>query len=437
MLGRLFARWFGAGSKAPPATTAAATTAVADEPEGDAPPILGARRPLVSARGEVAGYEFHVGRHTLKRANSSGNATAVSAYRSALLTAVRLGTQSGRIGFAELPAAALGSVDDSIEVPPGILLSLQFAPSDDVQALPPLMRAWRAAGARLGWRVDANPGPPAGERPDFLVLNQGTQTLPAFMASLQQARWQHLGMTLIANELESIAMLEKVVQAGADYACCAMSARSDTAGAGQIAPQAQRVLHLLNAIVQDAPTDELVTGIKADVSLSYRLLRYLNSASFGSSNEIGSIQQAVLLLGRNDLYRWLSVLLVRVSSGRPVSSALQEVALARSRFLELLAEARGEPKPGDFFTLGMTSMLGELLSTPLAKVVESLQLPAAAKQALLERSGPWSAYLDLAEAVERPDAPEFAALAASFGGVEAVLACSHQAWSFAADPDHA
>ncbi|HEX5755441.1 MAG TPA: HDOD domain-containing protein [Arenimonas sp.] len=392
----------------------------------------------MSGKGEVVGYEFHVGLHSLQRGGAAPKLAAAAGYVAALMMAVRMCAQSGRVGFAELPLVALNALDEVGTVPQGTLLALQFdAPVADPDAVGTQLRRWRAAGARIGWRSDALHGLPESEKPDFLLVVQGGRVLTEVLKEIRERKIMQAALPILAFDLDGIDALESALQAGADYACCVLAARSDPAGAGQIAPQSQRVLQLLNSIVRDAPTDELVAAIKADVGLSYRLLRYLNSAGVGRRQEIGSIQQAVVALGRDELYRWLSVLLVRVSSGRPISVALQEMALARARFLELLAEAAREPKPGELFTLGTTSMLGQLLSSPLARVVESLALPESTRLALLEGAGTRSVYLELAEAVSEPDSERFQRLACEFGGRERVLAMSAEAWQFAANPEHA
>ena len=168
------------------------------------------------------------------------------------------------------------------------------------------------------------------------------------------------------------------------------------------------------------------------MGLSYRLLLRINSASFAQLGAGATIDQAVLMLGRNELYRWLSVLLVQFAGSRKASSALQEVALWRSRLLELLAIERREDIPGQFFTLGLASMLGLLLKMNPADVVSTLNLPEPAQQALLAQTGPWHSYLQVAVLVESQLLEDAGALTDQFGGVERVLALSDEAWAWAA-----
>jgi EAL and modified HD-GYP domain-containing signal transduction protein len=167
------------------------------------------------------------------------------------------------------------------------------------------------------------------------------------------------------------------------------------------------------------------------VSLTYRLLQRMNSASFAHLGGISSVDQAVQMLGRNDLHRWLSLMLMQFAGSRKMASALQEIALCRSRFVELLAIERGESEPGRFFTLGLASMLGLILKLEPEQVVATLSLPPEAEQALLAQAGPWYVYLRTANQVEHQTVSEASVAADGFSSLERVLELSTQAWAWA------
>jgi EAL and modified HD-GYP domain-containing signal transduction protein len=150
----------------------------------------------------------------------------------------------------------------------------------------------------------------------------------------------------------------------------------------------------------------------------------------GLSSKVEATDQAVMLLGRDALYRWLAMLLLAGARGRSTSRALQEVALARARLLELLAPAIGAPPPA-LFTTGMLSLLDTMLGMPMAVALEPLHLAEPARLALLEREGPWYPLLELAQALERSDFPRAQALAAPLGGLERATAAADDAWRWA------
>ena len=159
----------------------------------------------------------------------------------------------------------------------------------------------------------------------------------------------------------------------------------------------------------------------------------MKSAKYANYAEGLNIEQAVLALGRDELHRTLSVMLLRYTDARKVSSALEEIALWRSRLLELLAIDRGEPVPGHFFTMGLVSMLGCILKQELTKVVEKFSLAEPAKQALLTKEGPWSAYLLVALEVEQQRLDATSLRLEDFGGSDRIMALSDMAWDWAAE----
>jgi EAL and modified HD-GYP domain-containing signal transduction protein len=139
------------------------------------------------------------------------------------------------------------------------------------------------------------------------------------------------------------------------------------------------------------------------------------------------------MLGRQELYRWLSLMLIQYAGKSKMSSALQEIALWRSRLLELLAIEQREEAPNQLFTLGLASMLGLILHMSLADVVETLSLSEPAHQALIDETGPWRIYLQLAFLVEAQQLDASDRLVVQFGGLERVLALSDQAWTWASE----
>jgi EAL and modified HD-GYP domain-containing signal transduction protein len=393
---------------------------------------VGAHRPLISARGEIAGFEFRIADAALLRMAGRTDPMAARAGASSLLAAMRLCAKAGQVAYAEIP---LGWVDliDGNEWLPGMHAALM--PSADAEGLDPesvrrTLVAWRAAGAAIGWASAATPAAVAGEPPDFLLLPRDDDPA-ALMAALRHSRDTHPGLPVLALHLPNLAVLEATLQAGITYAACRTDGQADPREARALPPQARHLLALMARLARDADTADVVAAVKADVGLSYRLLRQLNSAAVAPGVELGTIEQAVALLGRNELYRWVSVLLVRQGPQRPAAPALQAMALARARFFELLAEARGDTAAGALFPLGLASLLPRLLQTSMEEALASLQLHPQAQAALMERSGPWRVYLELAEMLDEGDLVEAASLAEAFGGLPAVMGCSARAWLFA------
>ena len=419
---------------APVSAPAPQTTAVA------ALVAVGARRPLIASDGAIAGFEFCIDSDIVRRLRLRTDHRGRAAYVSAVLTSARLMAQSGRIGFARVPADWLVHATDATDAA-DTWVGIEPAPpaqqgTDLLEATAAIVSQLRAAGAKVGWAAHLALDLP----PDFVLLHQGAEPMTAVLDSLTQRPEALRALPTLVTDIARTEDVEQALAGGVTYACGALAPAAFTVSPTEalpIPPEAQRVGHLLNQLVIGTDTSLIVSDIKSDVGLSYRLLRRINSASFAQLNGDASIDQAVLMLGRNELYRWLSLLLVQFGGKRKVSSALQEITLWRSRLMELLALENKEAVPSQMFTLGLASMLGPLLKLSPDDVVTTLNLPTPARQALMEGAGPWHVYLQMALLVEGQRLAEEPALAAPFGGVERVMALADDAWAWAWAAEHA
>ena len=136
----------------------------------------------------------------------------------------------------------------------------------------------------------------------------------------------------------------------------------------------------------DLDVPALENLIKAEASVCYRLLRYLNSAMFGLKSEIHSVRHALTMLGERDVRRWVR-LVAAVGAGQEKTSDLVLSALVRGRFGELLAPLvpHGE---SDLFLLGLLSLIDAMLEMPMADVLERIPLDQATKAVLLGQASP-------------------------------------------------
>ena len=165
-------------------------------------------------------------------------------------------------------------------------------------------------------------------------------------------------------------------------------------------PAQATILQLMDLVNKNEDIKKIEDVLKRDPTLSYKLLRYINSAGFGLRREVESLKQALVMMGYTPLYRWLSVLLATASTSG-YSPVLMETAIIRGRLTELLGE-RHLPKgtSENLFVTGMFSLLDRLLGVPMDEVLKTVQLPKAVCEALLTRGGEYGPYLALAEACE-------------------------------------
>jgi hypothetical protein len=186
------------------------------------------------------------------------------------------------------------------------------------------------------------------------------------------------------------------------------------------------LLKLLSLVTRDAESAEIEALIKRDANLAYKLLKLVNSVAFMPGRHIESFSQALVLLGRRQLQRWLMLLLFARPPGSEAASPLLPQAALRANLLEGIAKRKGLTRDdGDHaFMIGMFSLLDTLFGMPLAEVVAPLNLADDVMQALLEGHGRFGPFLKAAKASESGPTPELAALLAGIG-------LSHEDWGAA------
>ncbi len=180
-----------------------------------------------------------------------------------------------------------------------------------------------------------------------------------------------------------------------------------------IRPAHAVVIQLINAVRKQAETEQIEGILKRDATLSFNLLRYINSSGFGLSTEITSFRHAVMILGLKKLFRWAALLLTMSREGG-VPPAVGQMAIVRGRLMELLAAELLPPDECDnAFVTGVFSLLDTLLGIPLDKAIGAVSLPDAITDALLHNKGPMAPLLELTIACETSDDANFARLAES------------------------
>lgn len=162
-----------------------------------------------------------------------------------------------------------------------------------------------------------------------------------------------------------------------------------------------RVMEMLNMVMNHADIADLEEKVKLDAALSYKLLSYINSPANGLQQTIHSIGHALTLLGYDQLYRWLTLLLFSAGHADERSRALLKNALIRARFTETLGKINLPPnEQGGLFIVGIFSVLDALLNTPMEKAITMLHLSESVVDALMHGKGIYAPYLKLAKACE-------------------------------------
>ncbi|THB63872.1 MAG: HDOD domain-containing protein [Desulfovibrio sp.] len=151
--------------------------------------------------------------------------------------------------------------------------------------------------------------------------------------------------------------------------------------------------------------DELTDIIETDVSISYRLLSFINSPAFGFSRKIESIKQAIVLLGWKQIKSWLWLVILSDIAPENKVSELHYLSSIRGKFLERAANNHNIEtiNAESLFLLGLFSLLEALLEIPIHDIADNLPLDDELKAALCYEENLYSPWLALAKSFERGD----------------------------------
>ncbi len=184
----------------------------------------------------------------------------------------------------------------------------------------------------------------------------------------------------------------------------------------QVDSQRLHVMQLLNQTMNHAEITQLEDGFKRDPVLSYKLLRYINSPATGLMQPVRSLSHALVVLGYDQLYRWLTLLLFASGQANHRTLALMNNALVRARLTELLGSKKLKPEDkGGLFITGIFSLLDALLNMPMKTALESLNMSPPVMAALTSREGIYAPFLDLAIACEEAEEQVILTYAATSG----------------------
>lgn len=344
-----------------------------------------ARRIIVDERRAVAGYKLT-------------GSTAISGAAAAGLTKPTF----VRVTFRELQEGRMDELDPKRDV-----LEIMDGAGDEISCDVPnlsILRSARGKGFKLAF--------------DARLLKK------EYAAFVPLASYVVLDMGVL--ELDRAAALARGVQAGTKAAALATKVRT-SAEFGHLASVGVKLfegdwfmeppekpdpsirlsyaslIKLLNMVVREAEVNEIEDLLKHEPTISFRLLRYINSAGFGSQVEITSFRHAVMTVGLKRLFRWTALLLTQTPTGT-VAPAVGSLAIVRGRMMEILARDALSPSDADMaFVTGMFSLLDLLLAMSMVDAMAMVNLPSAVGDAILAGDGPYARYLAMAKACETAD----------------------------------
>jgi len=211
------------------------------------------------------------------------------------------------------------------------------------------------------------------------------------------------GKRLLAEKVETIDEFKLCMELGFEYFQGYYFARPVILSGRKIAPTEVVLLRLLELVNSNADNQTIETAVKRDALVSLNLLRLVNSRAV-PGERIETLSQALSVLGRRQLGRWLQILLY-TAAGAQVSldSPLLQLATTRGKLLELMTL---RVRPGDTasadraFTVGIMSLAEALFSVRMADILAHVEIAHDVRDALIDRDGDFGTMLRIAELLE-------------------------------------
>ncbi len=208
-------------------------------------------------------------------------------------------------------------------------------------------------------------------------------------------------LSLLAEKVELRADFERCRVLGFDAFQGYFFARPSLTHGRGVPTQCLGALSAVSSLNAIEDFDSLEQIITRDVGLSLRLLRYANSAYVFLPRRVGSVREALIMLGARQVRRWATVVVLAGTSDAP--HELLVTGLVRARMCQLLCGERDEQVADRYFTVGLFSVVDALVDAPMADILATLPFSEEIVQALQERSGPPGELLDAVLAYERGD----------------------------------
>ena len=241
---------------------------------------------------------------------------------------------------------------------------------------------------------------------DIIKVDISRITPEALSALINQLN--PLGKELLAEKVETSEQMQRCHDLGFDFFQGYHFAHPTVISGKRLYSPQLALLRLLTLLIQDADTAEIEKQLKQEPVLTVNLLRLTNSASSGLSTRITSLRHAISVLGRQQLMRWLQLLLYTGgASNASTNNPLLQLAATRGRMMELLAEGlhTENRKDRDFvdqaFMTGILSLMPVLLGISITEVLAQLPLADRVQLALTEHSGALGRLLALVETTEQ------------------------------------
>src|SRR5215470_12992301 len=361
-----------------------------------------ARQPILDLAGRVYGYEL-LYRSSADAASCTADGDTAGA-RTLSDAVLALGLDvltNGRLAFMNFTRSLIMNGAATLLPPTSMVIEvLETIEVDD--ELIETCRGLHARGFALALD-DFVPGSPSEAIIPFAsFVKVDVLAIPPIERKKLAQRLVPRGIRMIAEKVETAEIVEEAKAHGyrlfQGYYFC----KPKTFATSALPGRHLAYLGLLGALNrEDLGVDELEDLVKHDVSLSYRVLRSVNSWLYGLRHEVTSIRHALVLLGIDQIRKWASVWLLAGLNSTGTQETVN-VAIIRARCCELIGDQLAGLEEGQsFFLLGLCSLLDVVLGRPMEEALKEMPLPAAINDALLGETNQARYVLDAVLAYEQ------------------------------------
>ena len=369
-----------------------------------------ARQAIVDANRAVFGYELF-DRSTAHDAHTAASDAAL------LFNALSYGGAEALVGkltvFINCTHESLAGGHLELIHPDKVVLEVPTLPEgatpEAIAACIEIFNGLKTRGFRLAFDQQVLRRAYAGWLPmaAYIKLDM-TAFKPELAAPLVQFARSYSQAEIVAEKVETAEQFQRMADLGVKLFQGYWFAKPSLVQVKTIRPSQATIIQLINLVRRQGSTAEIEELLKRDPTLSFNLLRFINSSGFGLQCEITSFRHAVMILGLKKLFRWAALLLTTSRAGGS-PPAVGTMAVVRGRLMELLAlELLPADECDNAFVVGVFSMLDTMLGMPLDKALNSVALPESVLDALLHDRGIFAPFLALAKACESGDEAAFA-----------------------------
>ncbi len=362
-----------------------------------------ARQPILDSNRKTFGYEllFRDGpKNTFPEIDPD---KATSRLLSDHFLSTHYQTLGKHVGFVNFPYQSL------VNLVPTLLPadSLVVEVLEDCKPTPELLYAIREM-SRQGYEIALDDFVPSKEWQPFLpyisIIKFDIRIVPIPKAKLFMDRLKGSKIKFLAEKVETYEEFELAKQAGFDYFQGYFFSKPEIIRQKALEPSFLTVVQLCKEIAKDGiDYVELEALISKDLSLSYKLLTYVNSSSIVSS-KINSFKQALVYLGEQRIKQFVSLVAIASSTDESKPDYLYGLSLQRARFCELAwVKAQKQGDSSLAFLTGMFSLLDSLLDQKLETIVDEMPIEEEIKAALLKGEGFLGDILAISKAYEQAD----------------------------------